>query len=93
VPFSKRSIIEGCPTYNSRFLIADFTEQRPGVYFEAGFAIGLGLPVFWFVRKDDLDNVHFDTHQYNHIMWEIKESLAQQIELFVTAVLGKGSAI
>jgi nucleoside 2-deoxyribosyltransferase len=77
---------------NSRFLIADVTEQRPGVYFEAGYAIGLGLPVFWSVRKDDLDNVHFDTRQYNHIIWETKESLAKQIELFVTAVLGKGSA-
>jgi predicted RNA-binding Zn-ribbon protein involved in translation (DUF1610 family) len=42
---------------NSRFLVADVTQQRPGVYFEAGYALGLGLPVFWSVKKDDLDNV------------------------------------
>jgi len=78
---------------NSRFLVADVTEQRPGVYFEAGYAIGLGLPVFWSVRKDDLKNVHFDTRQYNHIIWDNEQSLAEQLELFVKAILGKGSAI
>lgn len=77
---------------NSRFLVADVTEQRQGVYFEAGYAIGLGLPVFWSVRKDDLDNVHFDTRQYNHIIWDSEENLAEQLELFVIAILGKGSA-
>ena len=76
---------------NSRFLVADVTQQRPGVYFEAGFALGLGLPVFWCVRKGDLDNVHFDTRQYNHIVWETEEQLADQLHLFVTAVIGKGS--
>ncbi|MBN2132463.1 MAG: hypothetical protein JW741_23375 [Sedimentisphaerales bacterium] len=29
----------------SRFLIADVTGHRQGVYFEAGYAMGLGLPV------------------------------------------------
>jgi nucleoside 2-deoxyribosyltransferase len=77
---------------NSRFLVADVTQQRPGVYFEAGYALGLGLPVFWCVRKDDLDNVHFDTRQYNHVVWENEESLAKQLEFFVAAIIGKGSA-
>ena len=36
----------------SRFLVADVTGQRQGVYFEAGYAMGLGLPVVWTVRKD-----------------------------------------
>jgi hypothetical protein len=29
----------------SRFVVADYTGQRNGVYFEAGFALGLGLTV------------------------------------------------
>lgn len=29
----------------SKFVVADFTGQRGGVYFEAGFALGLGLQV------------------------------------------------
>ena len=77
---------------NSRFLVADVTLQRPGVYFEAGYALGLGLQVFWCVRNDDLKNVHFDTRQYNHIVWEDEKHLAEQLYLFVTAIIGKGSA-
>ena len=77
---------------NSRFLVADVTLQRQGVYFEAGYALGLGLPVFWCVRKDDLGKVHFDTRQYNHIAWENEQHLADQLYLFVNAIVGKGSA-
>lgn len=76
---------------NSLFIVADVTLQRPGVYFEAGYAIGLGLPVFWSVRSDDLKNVHFDTRQYNHIVWEDEKKLADQLYFFVTAIIGKGS--
>jgi hypothetical protein len=36
----------------SKFVIADFTGQRGGVYFEAGFAYGLGLPVIWSCKED-----------------------------------------
>lgn len=78
---------------NSRFLVADVTQQRPGVYFEAGYALGLGIPVFWCVRSDDLENVHFDTRQYNHIVWENEQHLADQLYLYVSAVIGKGSAL
>lgn len=52
-----------------KFLIADFTGDRGGVYFEAGYAMGLGKPVIWMVREDNLPNVHFDTRQYSHIVW------------------------
>jgi nucleoside 2-deoxyribosyltransferase len=77
---------------NSRFLVADVTLQRPGVYFEAGFALGLGIPVFWCVRKDDHPNVHFDTRQYNHIVWENPSHLAEELHTFITAIIGIGSA-
>lgn len=59
----------------SRILVADVTMQRQGVYFEAGFAMGLGMPVIWTCRKDDLSGVHFDTRQYNHIVWETPAEL------------------
>lgn len=77
---------------NSRFLVADVTQQRPGVYFEAGYALGIGLPVFWCVHHDDLKNVHFDTRQYSHIVWESEEHLSEQLYFFVSAIIGKGSA-
>lgn len=75
---------------NSRFVVADVTEQKRGVYFEAGFAQGLGLPVLWCVRKDDLDKVHFDTRQYNHIVWETVDDLETQLYDFICAIIGKG---
>ncbi len=36
----------------SRFLVCDLTGHRGGVYFEAGFAFGLGLPVIYTCRQD-----------------------------------------
>ena len=55
----------------SRFLVADFTHGdegvRGGVYFEAGFAMGLGIPVIFSCRNDMVTKLHFDTRQYAHI--------------------------
>jgi nucleoside 2-deoxyribosyltransferase len=45
----------------SKFVVADFTGSRGGVYFESGYALGMGLPVIWLCREDDLPNVHFDS--------------------------------
>lgn len=64
---------------NSKLLIADFTGQRGGVYFEAGFAQGLGIPVIWTCNKEDVSNLHFDTRQYNHITWSNSEDLYTQL--------------
>ena len=77
----------------SRFLVADFTHgkdgARGGVYFEAGFAYGLGLDVIYSCRKDMVDQLHFDTRQYYHIVWEtpeeLRDSLAQRIEALIGA--------
>ena len=49
----------------SRFVLADFTGHRGGVYFEAGFAKGLGLEVIWTCREDAISDLHFDIRQYN----------------------------
>jgi len=77
----------------SRIMLADVTEQRPGVYFEAGFALGLNIPVFWSVREDDLKNVHFDTRQYNHIVWRDKKELKEELEYRIVALMGKGDYV
>ena len=64
----------------SRFVIADVTGQRQGVYFEAGYAMGIGIPVIWSCQEDNKNNVHFDTRQYNHIFWKDESDLASQLE-------------
>jgi nucleoside 2-deoxyribosyltransferase len=63
----------------SKFLIADFTGNRGGVYFEAGYAMGLGKPVIWMVREDHLSSVHFDTRQYSHIVWKDEDDLYSKL--------------
>jgi len=41
----------------SRFIVADFTGQRGGVYFEAGYALGLRKPVIWTCNNDWFNKV------------------------------------
>lgn len=74
---------------DSLFVVADVTLQKQGVYFEAGYALGLNKPVIWTVQKDDLDKVHFDTRQYNHIVWETHEHLKEQLYYRICSVIGK----
>jgi hypothetical protein len=74
----------------SKFLVADFTGHRGGVYFEAGFAMGLGLPVFWTCRKDELPNLHFDIRQYNCIDWIDTADLTARLRRRIEAVIGVG---
>jgi nucleoside 2-deoxyribosyltransferase len=74
----------------SLFLIADFTGQRNGVYFEAGFMLGLGRPVIWICEKSDLKNIHFDTRQYNTIDYTDIEDLEKRLKYRIEAILGVG---
>jgi hypothetical protein len=86
----------------SRFVIADFTSgfagegddrtliARGGVYYEAGFAQGMGLPVIWTCREDCLKHIHFDTRQYAHIVWKEPGDLKEQLTKRITAVIGWG---
>lgn len=74
---------------NSAFVVADVTGQRQGVYYEAGFARGLGLEVIWSVREDDFKNIHFNTRQYNHIVWTDEMQLRDDLYHRVSTLFGK----
>lgn len=71
----------------SRFLVADFTGHRGGVYYEAGFAKGLGMEVIWTCREIDLENAHFDTRQYNHIVWKDEKDLWEKLKRRIEATI------
>ena len=81
----------------SRFLVADFTQgddgARGGVYYEAGFAHGLGIPVIFTCREDAVDKLHFDTNHYNHIVWATPEELREKLNNRILAVIGEGPGI
>lgn len=86
----------------SRFVVADFTSEtlsyngedkhipRGGVYFEAGYAMGMQIPVIWTCRKDLINDIHFDTRQFNHITWETPDDLAEKLKNRIEAVIGEG---
>jgi hypothetical protein len=77
----------------SRFIVADFTGHRGGVYFEAGFALGLNLPVIWTCRRDDMKNLHFDIRQFNCLGWDSPTALAGPLQLRIEAVVGQGPVL
>ncbi len=63
----------------SRIVIADFTNHRNSVYFEAGFAMGMNIPIIWTCQKGHEDEMSFDTRQFPHIVWEDKDDLVKQV--------------
>ena len=81
----------------SRFLVADFTleagKPRGGVYFEAGFALGLDIPVVWTAHERMTGEIHFDTRQYNHIFWKDPADLQTKLYNRLIALLGPGPLI
>ena len=88
----------------SKFVVADLTScgectacekckhigARGGVYFEAGFALGLDKTVFLTCREDRAAAVHFDIDHLNRIEWEEPEDLREKLKNSIEAVLGHG---
>jgi hypothetical protein len=74
----------------SRFVVADYTGQRNGVYFEAGFALGLGLIVIPTCRADDIEKLHFDIKHLNTLRWNTPAELADGLNQRIRAVIGVG---
>lgn len=71
----------------SKFLVADFSGNRGGVYYEAGFAHGLGIPVIWTVHEDHLNELHFDTRQFNHIVYKNFDELYTKLRNRINATI------
>jgi hypothetical protein len=73
----------------SRFLVADFTceegKVRGGVYFEAGFASGLNIPIIWTCKTTSMKDLHFDTRQYPHIEWKDSTELYSRLKARIGA--------
>src|SRR5208282_4178573 len=75
----------------SAFIIADFTFHRGGVYYEAGFAHGLGRPVIFTCRSDELSKLHFDVRQYNTITWATPSEVIAPLQNRILALFGAGA--
>ena len=74
----------------SRFMIADVTGHRHAVYFEAGYAMGFGVPVIWTCQRSQIGECpNFDTRQYNHILWDTPEELVEKLDARISATVGR----
>lgn len=74
------SAIKSC-----KFCVADFSQQKDGVYFESGFAVGLGKQVIYTCNSDWFKKSHFDTNHFPHIIYESKLDLAEKLDMKIKA--------
>jgi hypothetical protein len=78
----------------SRFMVADFTLQRGGVYFEAGMMQGLGRNVIWMCHESELTpekGLHFDIRQFNFLTYsEPNEDIKKRLYERILAIEGEG---
>lgn len=72
----------------SRFVLANLTHENRGVYFEAGYAEGIGRPVVFTCRTDAFNpnagRPHFDVNHHHCVRWDDPPTAPQIDELTVT---------
>ncbi len=76
----------------SRFVVVDLTGQRPSVFVEAGFTMGLGIEIIFVASveykeelKKEKESIEFYTSQYKINFYEDKEHLEEIIARAVNA--------
>ena len=78
----------------ARFVVADLSYHNPNVYLEAGFAMGLGIPVFYTCnsREEHNKQAPFNLQQYNQISWTEGdwEQLIDALSFRISGVIGQG---
>lgn len=61
-------------------LIADVTGLNPNVYYEIGFAHGIGKNVVLLKHFNDESRFPFDTHDFQHIVYTSAEHLKEELK-------------
>ena len=79
----------------SKFVVADLTGNRSGVYYEAGYAEALGKEVIvtWKKVDEKEDQPHFDIAQKNMIRWDNEDDLYTDLVKRIKATVGCRSPI
>ncbi len=79
----------------SRFMVAELTYNNKGVYFESGFARGLGMPVFHLIRDTHIDGndnegkkIHFDIQQVMYRKWNDPQELETELDSWIFGTIG-----
>ncbi|WMT43205.1 hypothetical protein RE628_13655 [Paenibacillus sp. D2_2] len=61
---------------DSKLIIADLSGQPPEVYFGAGYALGLNIPVIWTVNSGEAEIPPVKIKEIRPIVWNTTEDLA-----------------
>lgn len=70
----------------AEFVVADLSEHKAGVYYEAGYAKGVKKPVIFSCRQVDFDKRHFDVAQANTIVWQSESELERRLNARIEAM-------
>ena len=73
----------------SKFMVADLTKHRNGVYYEAGYAQALNKEVILTCKKSHFRRRHFDVAQKSTIVWTDEEDLYKRLIKRIEATVGK----
>lgn len=77
----------------SKFIIADLSGNKDGVYYEAGFAKGLEKTVIFTCEEEYFENIHFDVKHLNFLKWNKKniQSAVEKLRWRIEGTLGRGT--
>jgi hypothetical protein len=64
----------------SKVLIADVTGQSPDVYFAAGYAHAMNIPVIWTIKHSGADQLSASTDHNRPFVWETADDLASMLQ-------------
>lgn len=70
-----------------KFVVADLTGQRGGVYYEAGYAVAKSKELILCCKEGE--NPHFDVAQINTIFWEDEQDLKERLIKRIKATIGR----
>lgn len=72
----------------SRFVVAEVSTANANVYFEAGLALGAGIPVIWLCSDSEKHIRKFDVEHFNHIFYKDSRSLKERLQTRIQATMG-----
>lgn len=81
-------------TRSSRVVVVDLTGTNENVYFEAGFADGLGIRIIYTCEKSDVDakRVGFNLAHENLLVYESFDQLRERLATRIAALVGRADS-
>lgn len=72
-------------------IIAELTVPNPNVYYEVGFAHGLGKPVILLTRN--IQNTPFDLRRYNHVVYSSIVDLRERLDRILRQIMNSNEVM